>query len=116
MILFNTSDTAIILTLRQVVFIGMHLKRDTTKNKIFAGPTEITKYNYVILDMPISTERYEFMEFNLNGEKIGILDLNNTSPPKDLPSRNYCSNEGLNGGSGIYWISKKQPNKQRESR
>jgi len=48
------------------------------------------------------------MHFILNEKRVGLLSLDNVNPPDDLPSRKYCSNEGLNGRGGIFWISKNE--------
>ena len=106
MIVFNNSDRTINFSLKQAVYLGNHMILDTTKNKIFAGPKKIKKYKYIIIDLPSSTEYQEFMDFILNEKRAGTLGLNKIQPPKNLPSGRYCSNEGLNGREGLFWISK----------
>jgi len=43
MIVFNTSDSTIVFTLRQAVYLGDHMKLDTTKTKYLLGQQVLKK-------------------------------------------------------------------------
>ncbi len=106
MIVFNTSDSILEFSLHQVIYLGTTMNVDTTKNNVFIKATKIDKYKYAIFDLPPSTEREEYMQFNVNHKSVGILGHNNIEPPKGLPNGRYSSNEGLNAKEITFWISK----------
>ena len=99
MIVFNNTDSALTLTLKQ----GPLSEID---DRIIVKSKKLIPESHEIFQLPVPSDYEEYLSFHVNGEKVGLLDAYFPQTPKDLKPKKYFSNEGLNGRGDELWVSR----------